>query len=129
MIFFGLEMPTPPPFWTFFPKYTTKIYHFKYKKICNVIFGIENYPPFDFWEWEGRLGVVGVKKILTNRMIERYNNTHHTHKLCSVFGSPLPMVDRRSKFKTNSILYIYEVILNCKLLSEIQLYLIHDSCL
>ena len=46
MKFFGLEMTPPlPPFWTFFPKFTTKIYRFETKKICNVIFWIGNDPP------------------------------------------------------------------------------------
>ena len=39
MKFFGLGMTPPsPPFWTFFPKFTTKIYRFETNKICNVIF-------------------------------------------------------------------------------------------
>ena len=37
--------PPSPPFWTFFPKFTTKIYRFETKKICNVIFWIGNDPP------------------------------------------------------------------------------------
>ena len=43
MEFFGLAMTTPPlpPFWTFFPKFTTKIYHFETNKICNEFFGSE----------------------------------------------------------------------------------------
>ena len=46
MKFFGLEMTPPlPSFWTFFPKFTTKIYRFKTKKVCNVIFWIGNDPP------------------------------------------------------------------------------------
>ena len=45
MKFFGLEMTPSPPFWTFFPKFTTKIYRFETKKICNVIFWIGNDPP------------------------------------------------------------------------------------
>ena len=36
--------PLSPPFWTFFPKFTTKIYRFEPNEICNVIFGIKNYP-------------------------------------------------------------------------------------
>ena len=50
MNFFGLEMTLPPPFLDIFPKFTTKIYCFEYKKICNEIFWIENYPlPLDFF--------------------------------------------------------------------------------
>ena len=47
MNFFGLAMTPPlsPPFWTFFPKFTTKIYRFETNKICNVIFWIGNDPP------------------------------------------------------------------------------------
>ena len=33
MKFFGLEMTPSPPFWTFFPKFTTKIYRFGTQKI------------------------------------------------------------------------------------------------
>ena len=46
MNFFGLAMtpPSPPPFWTFLPKFTTKIYRFETKKNCNVIFWIGTFP-------------------------------------------------------------------------------------
>ena len=44
--FLDWRWPPPlPPFWTFFPKFTTKIYRFETKKICNVIFWIGNDPP------------------------------------------------------------------------------------
>ena len=47
-IFWIGDNPPPPPFWTFFPKFTTRIYRFETNKICNVIFWIGNDPPPPF---------------------------------------------------------------------------------